>query len=77
MKAAGIITKYLYIAIRGISDYADSYKNDAWQYYTAAAAAGYAKKLLSYVASPKPFTTTAALGHYIPKSSFSTRESTA
>jgi nucleoside phosphorylase len=58
MEAAGIATKSSCIAIRGISDYADSHKNDAWQYHAAAAAAGCAKELLSYVSLPQPFTTT-------------------
>ena len=54
MEAAGIMTEYSCIAIRGISDYADSHKNDAWQHYAAAAAAGCAKELLSYVDPPEP-----------------------
>lgn len=58
MEAAGIATESSCIAIRGISDYADSHKNDAWQYYAAAAAAGCAKELLSYVSLPQPSTTT-------------------
>jgi hypothetical protein len=37
------------IVIRGISDYADSHKNDNWQHYAAAAAAACAKELLSYL----------------------------
>jgi hypothetical protein len=49
MEAAGIMTEFPYIIIRGISDYADSYKNDKWQHYAAAAAAGCAKELLSYL----------------------------
>jgi hypothetical protein len=73
MEAAGIMTEYSCIAIRGISDYADSHKNDAWQHYAAAAAAGCAKELLSYVDPPEPSTTTAALGQYAPESSAGTR----
>jgi nucleoside phosphorylase len=49
MEAAGIMTEYPCIVIRGISDYADSHKNDAWRHYAAAVAAGCAKELLSYV----------------------------
>ncbi|KAI3584275.1 nucleoside phosphorylase domain-containing protein [Fusarium oxysporum f. sp. albedinis] len=49
MEAAGIMTELPCIVIRGISDYADSHKNDAWQHYAAAAAAGCAKELLSYL----------------------------
>lgn len=49
MEAAGIATEFPCIVIRGISDYADSHKNDAWQHYAAAAAAASAKELLSYI----------------------------
>ncbi|KAJ5157505.1 Pfs NACHT and WD domain protein [Penicillium canariense] len=49
MEAAGIATEFPCIVIRGISDYADSHKNDSWQHYAAAAAAASAKELLSYV----------------------------
>src|SRR6516162_10043780 len=44
------------IVIRGISDYSDSHKNDDWQPYAAAAAAGLAKEILSYI-DPIPQTT--------------------
>lgn len=49
MEAAGIATEFPCIVIRGISDYADSHKNDSWQRYAAAAAAASAKELLSYI----------------------------
>ncbi|OAQ98846.1 hypothetical protein LLEC1_05252 [Akanthomyces lecanii] len=49
MEAAGIATEYPCVAIRGISDYADSHKNDQWQCYAAAAAAAATKELLSCV----------------------------
>jgi hypothetical protein len=64
MEAAGIATEYSCIAIRGISDYADSHKNDAWQYHAAAAAAGCAKELLSYVDLSELSTTTKALSRH-------------
>ncbi len=48
MEAAGIMTQYPCIVLRGISDYADSHKNDAWQHYAAATAAACAKELLLY-----------------------------
>ena len=35
-----------YIIVRGISDYCDQHKNDAWQAYAAVAAAGYARALI-------------------------------
>lgn len=62
MEAAGIATEYSCIAIRGISDYADSHKSDNWQHYAAAAAAGCAKELLSYVRPRQAFTATEAFG---------------
>ncbi|PGH33709.1 hypothetical protein GX50_03447 [[Emmonsia] crescens] len=46
MEAAGIATSIPCMVIRGIADYADSHKNDYWQHYAAAAAAGCAKELL-------------------------------
>ncbi|TLS22163.1 uncharacterized protein PpBr36_09789 [Pyricularia pennisetigena] len=49
MEAAGLMTEYSGIVIRGISDYADSHKSDAWQHYAAATAAASLKELLSYV----------------------------
>ncbi|THC95807.1 hypothetical protein EYZ11_004717 [Aspergillus tanneri] len=49
MEAAGLMNHYPCILIRGISDYADSHKNNTWQGYAAAAAAAYAKELLEVV----------------------------
>ncbi|KAJ6785095.1 hypothetical protein PWT90_03552 [Aphanocladium album] len=46
MEAAGIATEYPCVTIRGISDYADSHKNDSWHNYAAATAAATAKELL-------------------------------
>ncbi|EAW15295.1 5'-methylthioadenosine/S-adenosylhomocysteine nucleosidase family protein [Aspergillus clavatus NRRL 1] len=46
MEAAGLVDDYPCLVIRGICDYADKYKNDDWQEYAAATAAGYAKELL-------------------------------
>lgn len=37
------------LVIRGISDYADSHKNDVWKPYAAATAASYAKELLEVI----------------------------
>ncbi|KAK2810496.1 hypothetical protein FQN50_002985 [Emmonsiellopsis sp. PD_5] len=37
------------VVIGGISDYADSHKNDEWQPYAAAAATGLAKEMLCYL----------------------------
>jgi nucleoside phosphorylase len=49
MEAAGLMNDFSYIVIRGICDYADSYKNNAWQEYTALVAAAYVKELLSVI----------------------------
>ncbi|KAF5500026.1 hypothetical protein CGCA056_v014975 [Colletotrichum aenigma] len=49
MEAAGLMTEFPCIVIRGISDYADSHKNDDWQHYAAATAAACTKELLTYV----------------------------
>ncbi len=54
MEAAGIATEFSCITIRGISDYTDSHKNDAWHRYAAAAAAACVKELLSYLDPEKP-----------------------
>lgn len=55
MEAASLMNDFRCIAIRGISDYADSYKNDRWCLYAAAASAGLAKELLFYI-HPAPGT---------------------
>ncbi|KAH8660559.1 nucleoside phosphorylase domain-containing protein [Xylariales sp. PMI_506] len=47
MEAAGLMTEFPCLVIRGISDYSDSHKNDAWQHYAAATAAACATELLS------------------------------
>ncbi|KAL4892345.1 hypothetical protein BDV59DRAFT_193855 [Aspergillus ambiguus] len=47
MEGAGIMNSLRCLVIRGICDYADSHKNKRWQNYAAAAAAAYAKLLLS------------------------------
>ena len=46
MEAAGLMDMSSYLVIRGISDYADSHKNEKWQAYAASTAAAYAKELL-------------------------------
>ncbi|KAK7212205.1 hypothetical protein V2G26_019383 [Clonostachys chloroleuca] len=51
MEAAGLMNNFPCLVIRGISDYADSHKNDRWHRYAAAAAAACAKEFLS-VAQP-------------------------
>jgi nucleoside phosphorylase len=49
MEAAGLMNNFPCIVIRGISDYADSHKNDRWQPFAAAAAAACAKEFLEHV----------------------------
>jgi nucleoside phosphorylase len=51
MEAAGLMDSFPCLVIRGICDYADSHKNKKWQPYAAAAAAAYAKELLSSISS--------------------------
>lgn len=53
MEAAGLMNNFPCIVVRGICDYADSHKNDAWQRYAAATAAAYAKSLLQHVTPGK------------------------
>lgn len=48
MMAAGLMAD-LYIVNRGISEYADLYKNDVQQYYAVAAAAVYTEYLSIYL----------------------------
>ena len=50
MEAAGIMNDFSCVVVRGICDYSDSHKNDAWQGYAAATAASYAKELLGVIA---------------------------
>ena len=51
MEAAGLMNNFPCAVIRGISDYADSHKNDDWHEHAAAMAAVVSKNLLRYVAS--------------------------
>ncbi|KAK1146821.1 hypothetical protein N8T08_002582 [Aspergillus melleus] len=53
MEAAGLMNEFPAVVIRGISDYADSHKNDTWQPYAAASAAACAKELLSHLEPEK------------------------
>ncbi|OJJ05347.1 hypothetical protein ASPVEDRAFT_86701 [Aspergillus versicolor CBS 583.65] len=49
MEAAGLMDHFPCLVIRGVSDYADSHKNNDWQGHAAITAAAYAKELLSEV----------------------------
>lgn len=57
MEAAGVVSHFPCLVIRGICDYADSHKNDCWQPYASATAAAYAKELLFYLSAKKLETT--------------------
>ncbi|KAE8131477.1 hypothetical protein BDV38DRAFT_275887 [Aspergillus pseudotamarii] len=48
-EAAGLMDRFPCIAIRGISDYADTHKCKKWQPYAAITAAAYAKDLLAVI----------------------------
>jgi nucleoside phosphorylase len=56
MEAAGLMNNFPCLVVRGISDYADSHKNDKWQAFAARTAAACAKEVLSFVplVSPPP-----------------------
>ncbi|KAE8358209.1 nucleoside phosphorylase domain-containing protein [Aspergillus caelatus] len=49
MEAAGLMDSFPCLIIRGICDYADSYKNKIWQLYSVATAVLYARELLLVV----------------------------
>lgn len=51
MEAAGVMDEFNCLVIRGVSNYADSHKNEIWQPYAAAAAAAYMKELLLAIAA--------------------------
>lgn len=53
MEAAGLMSDFPCLVIRGVCDYADSHKNKLWQGYAALVAAAYAKELLGKVPSPR------------------------
>ncbi|KAL5002744.1 hypothetical protein BDV10DRAFT_180967 [Aspergillus recurvatus] len=63
MEAAGFIHEFPTLVIRGISDYADSHKNDAWQPYAAGTAAWCARAILQNVEPEK----TLPVDRYIEK----------
>ncbi|MCJ1327493.1 hypothetical protein MMC10_004162 [Thelotrema lepadinum] len=60
MEAAGLMNDFPCLVVRGISDYADSHKNFAWQRYASGAASAYAKELLAYIPATEISTTTKA-----------------
>ncbi|KAM0263408.1 hypothetical protein ACHAQJ_001264 [Trichoderma viride] len=48
-EASGLKNAAKYLVIRGICDYADSHSSKLWHAYAAAAAAAYAKEILSFI----------------------------
>ncbi|THY49200.1 ankyrin repeat protein, partial [Aureobasidium pullulans] len=49
MEAAGALNDFPCLIVRGISDYADSHKNDKWHGFAAAAAAAYTRELFCHM----------------------------
>ncbi|KAL4807236.1 pfs domain-containing protein [Aspergillus unguis] len=49
MEASGLMAGFPCLVVRGISNYADSHKNNRWQLYAAATAAAYAKEVLMFL----------------------------
>ncbi|KAK6507635.1 hypothetical protein TWF481_006061 [Arthrobotrys musiformis] len=49
MEAAGLMNTFPCLVIRGISNYADSHKNDSWRNRAIAAASVYAKALITII----------------------------
>ena len=62
MEAAGLMSDFPCLVIRGICDYADSHKNKQWQPYAAAVAAGYMKELLMTISVQQVAQTSSATG---------------
>ncbi|KAF5002118.1 hypothetical protein FGRMN_601 [Fusarium graminum] len=62
-EAAGLMNHFPCLVVRGISDYADSHKNDRWQKYAAIAAAALAKELLESVPVKRLFITPTVREH--------------
>lgn len=52
-EAAGLMERFECLVIRGISNYADRYKDDTWKKWAACCAAAYAKELLTVIATSK------------------------
>ncbi|KAI9148087.1 Kinesin light chain 4 [Paramyrothecium foliicola] len=67
MEAAGVDASRSCLVIRGISDYADSHKSDAWRSFAAGNAAVFARELLSKV---PPSQVTSLLAKDEPKHHF-------
>jgi nucleoside phosphorylase len=66
MEAAGLMNEFPCLVIRGVCDYADLHKNDAWHPYAAMTAAAYAKEFLQYI-SPAQASQEQPIQHVIGK----------
>ncbi|KAF6806344.1 G-protein beta WD-40 repeats containing [Colletotrichum sojae] len=53
MEAAGLMSHFPCLVIRGICDYSESHKNKSWQGYAALTAAAYARALISCIPPKK------------------------
>jgi nucleoside phosphorylase len=53
MEAAGLLSHFPCLVIRGICDYSDTHKHDQWHGYAAMTAAAYAKDLLNRIPPSK------------------------
>jgi nucleoside phosphorylase len=60
MEAAGLMSNFPCLVIRGICDYADSHKKKRWQAYAALVAAAYMKELLNTIPAHQVAGTTLA-----------------
>ena len=63
MEAAGVMTDFPCLVVRGISDYCDSHKNKVWQDYAAATSAACARELLNIIDTGEIDSTPRALGN--------------
>ncbi|KAK6349679.1 hypothetical protein TWF696_005958 [Orbilia brochopaga] len=61
-EAAGLMNTFPCLVIRGIWNYSDSHKTDAWRNYAALAAAAYARELLSVLKPQKVVAQPALVG---------------
>jgi nucleoside phosphorylase len=53
MEAAGLMSDFPCLVIRGICDYSDSHKSKKWQIYAAATAAAFTKELLCMISAER------------------------
>ncbi|KAJ5532275.1 hypothetical protein N7494_008827 [Penicillium frequentans] len=66
-EAAGALTDFPCLVIRGISDYCDTHKNDVWHGYAAAVAAAYARELFYHMPVEEPETDRKSPSYIVPR----------